>query len=31
MTPPRTDPTLPATDPLNVLQQVFGYTAFRGH
>jgi ATP-dependent DNA helicase RecQ len=31
VTPPRTDPTLPATDPLNVLQQVFGYTAFRGH
>ncbi|KQW68777.1 ATP-dependent DNA helicase RecQ [Methylibium sp. Root1272] len=31
MTPPRSDPTLPATDPLNVLQEVFGYTAFRGH
>src|SRR4051812_25774805 len=28
--PPRAAPELPSTDPLHILQEVFGYPAFRG-
>ncbi|MEN9543224.1 MAG: helicase RecQ [Pseudomonadota bacterium] len=30
VTPPRPDPALAPTDPLQILQSVFGYAAFRG-